>query len=160
MSVFYDVIPEERERTAQSTPTLEVISGFLPKLSNSQFGIALGVVVVVGMALITFVQLQISQGAYVESKLQSELRSTNTQVHDLQTKMIQLTSGKSMRDKARKLGMVDTANPVALKLVDGAVLGLPKPAPSSDRKPMAGTNVDTSNGAWSTNDSAVQVTGG
>lgn len=160
MSVFYDVIPEERERTAQPAPALQLVSGFLPKMSNSQFGIALGVVALTGMALITFVQLQISQGAYVESKLQAELRLTTTEVHDLQTQKTQLTSGKSMRDKARKLGMVDTANPVALKLVDGAVLGLPKPAPSSDRRPMAGTNVDTSNGAWSTNDSAVQVTGG
>jgi hypothetical protein len=160
VSVFYDVVPEERGRAAQSAPALELIGGILPRMSNSQFWTFLGAVAIAGIGVLTLVQLQLSQGSFVESSLESEIRLTNTRVHDLQTKMIQLTSGKSMREKAKKLGMVEASNPVGLKLVDGAVLGLPKPAPASDHRAIPGTNVDTSTGAWRTNDAAVQVTGG
>lgn len=160
MSVLYDVVPEERGRTAQSSPTLQVIAGLWPRLSNAQYWVVIAAIAVAGMGMITFVQLQLSQGAFVEATLQSELRATNTEVHNLQTKLIQLTSGKSMREKAKNLGMVESGNPVGLALVDGQVLGLPKPAPRSQNRAEPGANVDTSSGAWSTNDAAVQITGG
>lgn len=160
MSLFLNVLPEERETATSAQPSLELLTRIFPTLSRVQYAVLFSAIVAVGLVMQVFVHLQLSQGAFVESGLRQEIRASNEQVHALQSQLMSLTSTQSLRKEGKRYNMSDVTNPVGITLKDGEVHGLPQAAPSATRQAVSGTGVDTSSGAWRTDDGAVLVSKG
>ncbi|PPF35889.1 MULTISPECIES: hypothetical protein [unclassified Rathayibacter] len=99
-----------------------------------------GIVAVAGLFAIIVVQLLVSvglsQGAYQISALQTEQKSLTRSNAEKQDAVDTLSSPQNLATAAQGLGMVANTAPVYLRLSDGAVLGDPSSAASSE---VAGT---------------------
>ena len=160
MSLFLDVLPEERESSAIAQPPLQVLKRILPVLSNSQFYVLLGMLAGLGLGVQVFVQLQLSQGSFTESLLRDDIRISSERVFDLRAELTELTSTSALTKAGRRYNMSPVTNPVGISMSDGEVHGRPQAAPGVAQSTEAGVGVDTSSGAWSTDDSAVLVSKG
>lgn len=160
MSLFLSVLPEEREELAPAQLPLQLMHRILPVMSRAQFMTLIGAIISTGLLLQVYLNLQLSQGAFVESGLQQDIVYSNERLHELQDHLMQLRSTKSLILQGQKLHMVDAPNPVSISLSDGEVHGIPVAAPGSARTTRAHVGVDTSSGAWSTDDGAVLVSRG
>lgn len=94
--------------------------------------LAYAAVVIVGVMAIVITQLLLSvglsNGAYQIESLQTQQKNLDRTNASLQEKLDGLSSPQNLAASAESLGMVTNANPVYLRLSDGAVLGTPKPA--------------------------------
>ncbi|MEF2977874.1 hypothetical protein [Subtercola sp. YIM 133946] len=94
--------------------------------------LAYAAVVIVGVLAIVVTQLLLSvglsNGAYQIESLQSQQKDLDRTNASLQEKLDGLSSPQNLAASAETLGMVSSANPVYLRLSDGAVLGTPKAA--------------------------------
>jgi hypothetical protein len=90
---------------------------------------------VAGMAAIVVAQLLlsvgISQGAYEISSLQSAKVELGRTADGVTEDLVRASSPQNLAANAEALGMVANANPVYLRLSDGAVLGAPASAPGA-----------------------------
>ena len=90
------------------------------------------VTAVAGIGAIVVAQLLlsvgISQGAYTISTLQSQKVELGRTAASINEDLVRLSSPQSLAANAAALGMVTNANPVYLRLSDGAVLGAPAAA--------------------------------
>lgn len=90
---------------------------------------------VAGMATIVVAQLLlsvgISQGAYEISSLQSAKVELGRTAEGVSEELVRASSPQNLAANAEALGMVANANPVYLRLSDGAVLGAPASAPGA-----------------------------
>lgn len=90
------------------------------------------VTAVAGIGAIVVAQLLlsvgISQGAYTISSLASQKVELGRTAASINEDLVRLSSPQSLAAHAAALGMVTNANPVYLRLSDGAVLGAPAAA--------------------------------
>ncbi|PPF23191.1 hypothetical protein C5C31_06305 [Rathayibacter rathayi] len=125
--------PEERTRT----PRIEAVPS---SRTQSRPKLVYGIVAVAGLFAIIVVQLLVSvglsQGAYQISALQTEQKSLTRSNAEKQDAVDTLSSPQNLATAAQGLGMVANTAPVYLRLSDGAVLGDPSSAASSE---VAGT---------------------
>lgn len=95
-------------------------------------------VVVGGLGALMLGQLMLSialsDGAYTIDSLQAAQKEQARQVQQLTEDLGRLSSPQNLAGNAEALGMVQNANPVWLRMSDGAVIGTPAPA-------VAGTGV-------------------
>ncbi len=90
---------------------------------------------IAGLAAIVVAQLLlsvgISQGAYEISTLEDSQVELGRTAERLSEDLVRVSSPQGLAANAEALGMVSNANPVYLRLSDGAVLGAPSSAPGS-----------------------------
>ena len=160
MSLLFNVLPEERESRAAEQPTFEVLKRILPVLTGTQFAVLLSMIAGIAILAQVFVQLQLSQGSFVEGSLRQDIRMSTERMHVLQGQLMKLTSTKSLAAAGHRFNMSEVTNPVGISMSDGEVHGRPQAAPGVAQSASQGVGVDTSSGAWSTDDSAVLVSKG
>lgn len=73
--------------------------------------------------------IMVSQGAYQVSSLESAKKGLQRSYQAVSEDLHRVSSPQNLAANAEALGMVSNANPVYLRLSDGAVLGSPTPAP-------------------------------
>lgn len=96
-----------------------------PKVMYAVTAIAgIGAIVVAQLLL----SVGISEGAYTISTLQSQKVELGRTAASINEDLVRLSSPQSLAANAAALGMVTNANPVYLRLSDGAVLGAPAAA--------------------------------
>lgn len=97
---------------------------------KSAFGFA--IIAVASFAVIIVAQLALSvaiaQGAYEIDALELEKAQHSREMQTLQEDLERVESPQYLARNAEELGMVPNANPVYLRLSDGAVLGVPTAA--------------------------------
>ncbi|BDZ47361.1 hypothetical protein [Naasia aerilata] len=75
-----------------------------------------------------FLSIALSDGAYTIDSLQATQKEQARQVQQLTEDLGRLSSPQNLAENAEALGMVQNANPVWLRMSDGAVIGTPAPA--------------------------------
>jgi hypothetical protein len=109
---------------------IEIVSTRTQRQARPRTVYALGAVA--GMAAIVVAQLLlsvgISQGAYEISSLQSAKVELGRTAEGVTEDLVRASSPQNLAANAEALGMVANANPVYLRLSDGAVLGAPASA--------------------------------
>jgi hypothetical protein len=112
---------------------IEIVSTRTQRKARPRTVYALGAVA--GMATIVVAQLLlsvgISQGAYEISSLQSAKVELGRTAEGVTEDLVRASSPQNLAANAEALGMVANANPVYLRLSDGAVLGAPASAPGA-----------------------------
>jgi hypothetical protein len=112
---------------------IEIVSTRAQRKARPRIVYALSAVA--GMAAIVVGQLLlsvgISQGAYEISSLQSSKVELGRTADGISEDLVRASSPQSLAANAEALGMVANANPVYLRLSDGAVLGAPASAPGA-----------------------------
>jgi hypothetical protein len=102
-------------------------------------------VVVGGLGALMLGQLMLSialsDGAYTIDSLQATQKEQARQVQQLTEDLGRLSSPQNLAENAEALGMVQNANPVWLRMSDGAVIGTPAPAQGTGVLGGAGSQV-------------------
>jgi len=119
-------------------PQLFVLPEISWKITVSAFWTICGVLIFIGFAAQTMLQLQLSQGAFQEQQLIIDVRATKAQVDSLSAEVTSLGSPANLHRKANELGMVPMASAAFISVHDGAVFGRPEVAVAAP-KPAAVT---------------------
>jgi len=110
---------------------------------RAPFLILVGVVLAGGLVGLLLLNTVLAQGAFTVQDLQTRsARLADTQ-GELSQKVADAESPAVLERKAHALGMVPSETPVFLRLSDGAVLGVPKPA-KAPAKPQTTSSTSTS----------------
>ncbi len=104
-----------------------------------------------GMVLLLVLNTSLAQGAFEISTLTRTQNQLAVQEQQLLQDVARAEAPESLQARANSLGMVPVEAPVFLRLADGAVLGIPKPAKASraalPRTGAAPSAVTTTGGA-------------
>jgi hypothetical protein len=116
-------------RPETTTPRLRVVTGAPPRRGGAAFGIVCAILLAAGLVALLVLNTALAQGSFTLQKLQS----TSDQLTDTQGALNQsLDVSKSpanLATKALGLGMVPAGSAAFLRLSDGRVIGVAKPAP-------------------------------
>lgn len=131
--------PEPRRR-----PVLREVPPPAPSVAgNGIFAIIVVGMLVGGMLLLLVLNTSLAQGSFEMGALSRTQRDLAVQEQRLVQQVALAESPESLQRRAERLGMVPASSPVFLRLADGVVLGLPKPAPAAAR---SGTRTPTTAG--------------
>lgn len=100
----------------------------VPRITTLAFGAFAGGVGVVGLVLVLTINVAMTQGAFEEAALKSEVRSIEAAQQRSQQTLAMLAAPGNLESRARAMGMVPATTPVFLRLADGRVIGDPRPA--------------------------------
>lgn len=90
---------------------------------------ALVLVLVVGGVLgILVINTKINENSFRLGKLQQEQAALDLQQQELEQQIAEAEAPGSLAAQARKLGLVDSGPPAFIRLPDGRVIGVPRPA--------------------------------
>jgi hypothetical protein len=84
-----------------------------------------------GMVLLLVLNTSLAQGAFEIGTLTRTQNQLAVQEEELLQDVARAEAPEALQARATSLGMVPVAAPVFLRLADGAVLGIPKPAKAS-----------------------------
>lgn len=76
--------------------------------------------------------IAVSSGAYEIAALKQSNKEASDKVQLIKQQVSYLEAPQHLAEKAEELGMVNSTNPVFLKLSDGAVLGVPQASDATD----------------------------
>jgi hypothetical protein len=115
-------------RPTKTTPRLRVVTGAPPKRGGPAFGIVCATLLAAGLLGLLLLNTVLAQGSFTLH----DLRATSDQLSDAQDALNQsLAASKSpvnIASKAVSMGMVPAQSPAFLRLSDGRVIGVAKPA--------------------------------
>ena len=115
-------------RPTTTTPRLRVVTGASPRRSGASFGIICAVLLSAGLIGLLLLNTVLAQGSFTLH----DLRATSDQLTDTQEALNQsLAVSKSpanIASKAVSMGMVPAQSAAFLRLSDGRVIGVAKPA--------------------------------
>jgi hypothetical protein len=141
-------------RPTTNTPKLRVVTGAPPKHGGAAFSIVCATLLAAGLLGLLLLNTALAQGSFTLH----DLRATSDQLTDAQDALTQsLAVSKSpanIASKAVSMGMVPAQSAAFLRLSDGKVIGVAKPA-----KPGPGfTVVRTTKSAFTTMSAPVTAT--
>jgi hypothetical protein len=111
---------------------------------NGVFAIIVVGMLVGGMVLLLVLNTTLAQGSFELGALNRTERDLAVQEQRLVQQVALAESPEALQHRADRLGMVPASTPVFLRLADGAVLGLPRPAEAPPaRAPLTATNPGT-----------------
>jgi hypothetical protein len=114
-------------RPITATPKLRVVTGATPR-RGAAFGIICATLLAAGLIGLLLLNTSLAQGSFVLH----DLRATSSQLIDTQDVLTQsLDASKSpanLAARAAKMGMVPSQSAAFLRLADGRVIGVAKPA--------------------------------
>ena len=111
------------ERGLSPEVPLRLVRGIIAPLSRTKFALLCMIFAASGVMLHLVVQTQISQGAFAEQSLTSDVRTSLADVQRLQQQMSVMSASSNLSARARELGMVEMASPAFIRLSDGQILG-------------------------------------
>jgi hypothetical protein len=115
-------------RPTKRTPRLRVVTGAPAKRGGPAFGIICATLLAAGLLGLLLLNTVLAQGSFTLH----DLRATSDQLTDTQNALSQsLATSKSpvnIASKAVSMGMVPAQSPAFLRLSDGRVIGVAKPA--------------------------------
>lgn len=115
-------------RPTRSTPRLRVVTGAPAKRGGPAFGIICATLLAAGLLGLLLLNTVLAQGSFTLH----DLRATSDQLTDTQNALSQsLATSKSpvnIASKAVSMGMVPAQSPAFLRLSDGMVIGVARPA--------------------------------
>ncbi len=160
MSTLRDFSPALPLGIEVTKPQLHAVEPIFPRLSNRAFYVAIALFMGFGVCVNVFINLQLSQGSFVESAVASELRVAQIQVESLQQQITQNAASSRLRELARELGMVEMKTSAFLSLKTGKVSGTPSKAQPEAPNSVQDKKADSRPAGWLlTNDAAVLVSG-
>jgi hypothetical protein len=98
---------------------------------NGVFALVVVGMLVGGMVLLLVLNTSLAQGAFEIGTLTRSQNQLAVQEQQLLQEVARAEAPESLQARADSLGMVPVTAPVFLRLADGAVLGIPKPAKAS-----------------------------
>jgi hypothetical protein len=117
-----------RPTTTTTTTRLRVVTGAPPRHGGAAFGIICATLLAAGLIGVLLLNTALAQGSFTLH----DLRATSDQLTDTQNALTQsLESSKSpanLAARAASLGMVPAQSAAFLRLSDGKVVGVAKPA--------------------------------
>ena len=115
-------------RPTTTTPRLRVVTGAPPRRSGAAFGIFCAILLAAGLVGLLLLNTTLAQGSFVLHKLQE----SSDQLADTQDALTQsLAVSKSpanLAERAAGMGLVPSQSSAFLRLSDGKVIGVAKPA--------------------------------
>jgi hypothetical protein len=115
-------------RPDRTTPRLRVVTGAPLRRGDAAFGVVCAVLLAAGLMALLVLNTALAQGSFTVQKLQS----TSDQLNDSQAALTQsLDASKSPANLATKaigMGMGPAQSAAFLRLSDGKVIGVAKPA--------------------------------
>ena len=115
-------------RPTTTTPRLRVVTGAPPKPGGATFGIICVTLLAAGLLGLLLLNTALAQGSFTLH----DLRATSDQLTDTQEALSQsLAASKSpanLASKAAGMGMVPAQSAAFLRLSDGKVIGVARPA--------------------------------
>ena len=115
-------------RPTTTTPRLRVVTGAPARRSGAAFGIICAILLAAGLVGLLLLNTALAQGSFVLH----DLRATSDQLADTQDALTQsLAVSKSpanLAERAAGMGLVPSQSSVFLRLSDGKVIGVAKPA--------------------------------
>ena len=129
------------KRPTTTTPRLRVVTGAPPRRGGAAFGIICATLLAAGLIGLLLLNTALVQGSFTLH----DLRATSGQISDAEDVLTQsLTASRSpanLAAKAASMGMVPAQSAAFLRLSDGTVIGVAKPA-----QPGPGFTVVTATG--------------
>jgi hypothetical protein len=98
---------------------------------NGVFALVVVGMLVGGMVMLLVLNTSLAQGAFEIGTLTRTQNQLAVQEQQLLQEVARAEAPESLQARANALGMVPVAAPVFLRLADGAVLGIPRPAKAS-----------------------------
>lgn len=115
-------------RPTSTTPRLRVVTGAPPRRAGASFGIICAILLSAGLIALLLLNTALAQGSFTLH----DLRATSDQLTVTQEALNQsLAASKSpanIASKAVSMGMVPAQSAAFLRLSDGRVIGVAKPA--------------------------------
>ncbi|HET6215210.1 MAG TPA: hypothetical protein VFE14_20260 [Micromonosporaceae bacterium] len=109
-------------------PRLRVAPPAPVAVPRAPFVLLVLVVVIGGVLGILLLNTKINENAFRLDDLNSQQAALDVQEQQLQQDLAQLESAGNLEAAARRLGLVDSGKPAYLRLPDGRLFGVPKPA--------------------------------
>jgi cytoskeletal protein RodZ len=126
-------------RPDTTTPRLRVVTGAPLRRGSAAFGIVCAILLAAGLVGLLVLNTALAQGSFTLQKLQA----TSDQLTDTQVALNQsLDAAKSpatLATRATSMGMVPAESAAFLRLSDGKVIGVAKPASRGQRFNVVGT---------------------
>jgi hypothetical protein len=120
--------PLNRPTTTTTSTRLRVVTGAPPHRSGAAFGIICATLLAVGLIGLLLLNTALAQGSFTLH----DLRATSAQLTDAQDALTQSLqrseSPANLAASAARLGMVPAQSAAFLRLSDGKVIGVAKPA--------------------------------
>ncbi|MFN8158029.1 MAG: hypothetical protein U0R68_11470 [Candidatus Nanopelagicales bacterium] len=98
---------------------------------NGVFALVVVGMLVGGMVMLLVLNTSLAQGAFEIGTLTKTQNQLAVQEEQLLQDVARAEAPEALQARANSLGMVPVTSPVFLRLADGAVLGIPKPAKAS-----------------------------
>jgi outer membrane murein-binding lipoprotein Lpp len=126
-------------RPETTTPRLRVVTGAPLRRGSAAFGIVCAILLAAGLAGLLVLNTTLAQGSFTVQKLQA----TSDQLTDAQAALNQSVdaakSPASLATRATRMGMVPAESAAFLRLSDGKVIGVAKPASRGQAFNVVGT---------------------
>ena len=120
--------PLNRPTTTTTSTRLRVVTGAPPHRSGAAFGIICAVLLAAGLIGLLLLNTALAQGSFTLH----DLRATSAQLTDTQDALTQSLqrseSPANLAASAARMGMVPAQSAAFLRLSDGKVIGVAKPA--------------------------------
>lgn len=148
--------PAGRPRTTPATagrprrtPLREVPPPAPAVAGTGVFSLVVVGILVLGMVMLLVLNTSLASGAFEISALQSQQRDLAVKEQRMLQDVARAEAPESLQAKAHELGMVPVSSPVFLRLADGKILGVPRPAQAdpTTRIPATGGSPAPSAGA-------------
>jgi len=131
-------------RPDRATPRLRVVTGAPPRRGGAAFGILCATLLAAGLIGLLVLNTALAQGSFTLQKLQA----TSDQLADAEdglTQSLEVSkSPASLAMRASSMGMVPAQSAAFLRLSDGHVIGVAKPASSGRGFSVVGTTAPPS----------------
>jgi hypothetical protein len=134
-------------RPAVTRPRLRVVTGAPPRHGGAAFGVICVTLLAAGLIGLLLLNTVLAQGSFTLH----DLRADSDQLTDTQDALIQsLAASKSpanLAARASNMGMVPAQSAAFLRLSDGTVIGVAKPARRGPRYTVVRTTASAANPA-------------
>jgi hypothetical protein len=119
------------DRPTERLPWLKVAPPMPVSVPRAPFILLLLFVVVGGVLGILLVNTKINENAFQLKDLQRQQAALDRQEQDLHKRIADYESPNNLAAAARRLGLVPAGSPAFIRLPDGRVIGVPRPAGGS-----------------------------
>jgi uncharacterized protein HemX len=133
MSSLYDPARRETQRRplpagARSSPLTVVVPGASRRAARVPFVLVVVLALALGVVGLLLVNTSLQQGAFRLAALQTQAADLLARQQGLELAVEAQRDPQRVAARAQRLGMVPNPNPAFLRLSDGRVLGVPRPA--------------------------------
>ena len=116
-------------------PRLTAVPSTTARLRRGPFVALVVTLLATGLLGLLLLNTVLAQGAFVVYDLEQRTAVLSDRAHELTQQAALEGSPTRLAPRARRLGMVPSANPAFIRMADGAVLGVPEPAEAQPPQP-------------------------